>query len=546
MSRLGTAALEYVAHGWAVVRERGKAAIDADWMRRPICAVEQAARVFDSPSENITGVGLVHERSGTACLDIDAIEDARRWLGEHGIDLDALLAAPDAVRIVSGRPGRAKLLYSRGGIPPLRSFSPRGSGLELRCAGAKDTLPPSIHPDTGAPYEWSGDWRRLPRLPEPLLGLWGRLLADAGEAPDTGAPIGASPAEVQAWLATLDPDLPFPDWLRVGMALHHEYGEAGLALWDEWSAKGQKYRGTADLSKHWRTFRAKPGAATLRSVGYVPPASAFPEAPGAVTRYRFVRAPEYALRPPPSWLVKGVLPERGLTVLYGPSGAGKTFVALDMAAAVASGAPWRGRRTARAPVAYVAAEGAGGLALRLAALQRAHPGVDLSHLWVLAERPNFLTGGHKDVIEALQAVGEPVGLVVLDTLARLMPGGDENASETMGLMIERCELVAKATGAAVMLVHHAGKDVTKGARGWSGLRAAVDAEIAVQRDPQTGRRWVTLTKEKDGVDGLEIDFALRVVPLGYDSDGDLLTSCVIGDPPAGLEVTEDGAEKSHS
>lgn len=541
--KLIAAALEYAAHGWALVPVRGKAPLDPNWPQQPRRTAEAVAAW---PAE-ATGIGLVHAHSGTACLDADDIDAARAWMAARGVDLDALLSAPDAVRIVSGRPGRAKALYRWNG-PPLRTVAPRGAGFELRGAGGQDLLPPSIHPETGRPYAWAGDWRALPPLPAPLLRLWGQLLADqtAGQELDTGGPLGADPEHVREWLAGKDPDLLYPEWLKIGMALHHEFGEAGFRLWNEWSAKGRKYRGPADLLTHWRTFRAgKGGAATLRSVGFTPPVAAFPDVstqPQAAPKHRFVRAPEYARRPPPTWLVKGVLPDHGLTVLYGPSGAGKTFVALDMAAAIARGALWHGRRTVRAPVAYIAAEGSGGLALRLAAYQREYPDADLSSLWVLADRPNFLTGGHKDVIEGLQAIGEPVRLVVVDTLARVMPGGDENSGETMGAVIERCEAITRATGAAVMLVHHAGKDASKGARGWSGLRAAVDAEIAVQRDAQTGRRWVTLTKEKDGIDGLEIDFTLRVVPLGYDADGDLLTSCVVADPPVGLEVVDDKQE----
>lgn len=534
---LEVAALDYVAHGWALVPVRGKVPLDASWAQQPRRTVEAVAAL---PAD-ATGVGLVHGFSGTVCLDVDDLAAAQPWLAARGVMVDELLAAPDAVRIVSGRPGRAKALYRWNG-PPLRTVAPRGAGFELRGAGGQDLLPPSIHPETGRPYAWAGDWRALPPLPAPLLRLWGQLLADqtAGQELDTGGPLGADPEHVREWLAGKDPDLLYPEWLKIGMALHHEFGGAGFQLWNEWSAKGRKYRGPADLLAHWRTFRAgKGGAATLRSVGFTPPVAAFPDVSTqqqAAPKHRFVRAPEYARRPPPTWLVKGVLPDHGLTVLYGPSGAGKTFVALDMAAAIARGAMWHGRRTVRAPVAYIAAEGGGGLALRLAAYQREYPDADLSSLWVLADRPNFLTGGHKDVIEGLQAIGEPVRLVVVDTLARVMPGGDENSGETMGAVIERCEAITRATGAAVLLVHHAGKDATKGARGWSGLRAAVDAEIAVQRDAQTGRRWVTLTKEKDGVDGLEIDFTLRVVPLGYDADGDLLTSCVVADPPVGLEV----------
>jgi hypothetical protein len=96
--------------------------------------------------------------------------------------LDALLGREDSVQIVSGRPNRAKLLYKLpAGVEPLRSrqlWKQDGrAALELRCATedgltVQDVLPPSIHPDTGRPYEWRGNWRNLPDLPVELLTLW--------------------------------------------------------------------------------------------------------------------------------------------------------------------------------------------------------------------------------------------------------------------------------------------------------------------------------------------------------------------------------------
>ncbi len=78
-----------------------------------------------------------------------------------------------------------------------------------------------------------------------------------------------------------------------------------------------------------------------------------------------------------------------------------------------------------------------------------------------------------------------------------------------------------------MLIHHSGKDQTKGARGWSGLRAAADAEIEITRDPHGPQRVATITKMKDGLDNVEYGFKLDVVNLGVDADGEAVTSCVV-------------------
>ena len=146
--------------------------------------------ILDSDdADAITGnVGIAHaycQPSPTAALDIDDIPLATNWLKERGLDLEALIAAPDAVQILSGRAQRSKLLYrlELGTVPlATKQISDPASGdmvLEFRCASTngttvQDVLPPSIHPETGQPYQWggAGDWRQLPTIPADLLAIW--------------------------------------------------------------------------------------------------------------------------------------------------------------------------------------------------------------------------------------------------------------------------------------------------------------------------------------------------------------------------------------
>lgn len=126
-------------------------------------------------------VGLAHRWSGTCAIDVDDFQKSSRWFMGRGIDLAALLAADDAVQVSSERVNRAKLIYRLpAGVSWLPTHRIEGIGLELRCATrdglatVQDVLPPSIHPDTGKPYIWTGagDWRALPTLPAALLALW--------------------------------------------------------------------------------------------------------------------------------------------------------------------------------------------------------------------------------------------------------------------------------------------------------------------------------------------------------------------------------------
>ncbi len=187
-------ALQYVRVGWALVDiPRGR-----KWPIHPGWNREQNAIRDEETATRLTGnVGLAHLWSGTCCLDVDDLEKAKAWLAGREIDLASLLAAPDAVQIVSGNPGHAKLLYRLpAGVEWLPTHQLKDVGLEFRCAtqdGAgtvQDVLPPSIHPDTGKPYGWEGkgDWRNLAFLPENLHALWRTLGTGRGTHPDTPVP----------------------------------------------------------------------------------------------------------------------------------------------------------------------------------------------------------------------------------------------------------------------------------------------------------------------------------------------------------------------
>lgn len=245
-------------------------------------------------------------------------------------------------------------------------------------------------------------------------------------------------------------------------------------------------------------------------------------------RRRFEAIPfgEFINGPQPEWLIKGVMPRAGLGMIYGASGSGKSFFVLDMACAIARGATWRGRKVNQTNVLYVCAEGAGGFRSRGQAYVHQHQ-VDLSaSLFMIPAAPNFRKAADaKEVIEEARRVG--AGLVVVDTLAQVTPGGDENSAAEMGEALAQCRRLHEETGAMVLLVHHAGKDAARGARGWSGLRAAVDVEIEVSGSTGVVAKKARITKMKDGPDGEEFGFKLLPVVVGFDADGDEIGSCIV-------------------
>jgi hypothetical protein len=246
-------------------------------------------------------------------------------------------------------------------------------------------------------------------------------------------------------------------------------------------------------------------------------------------RFQFEPVGTFASATASPWIVKGVLPQAGLAVVYGASGSGKSFAVLDMVLAIARGTPWRDRKVRQGKVAYIAAEGADGFRKRLAAYAQ-HQAIDLATvpMTVLNGAPNLLeVKDAADIVLGVKAAGG-AEVIVIDTLAQTMPGGNENAGEDMGKALGHCRRIYEATGALVILIHHSGKDQAKGARGWSGLRAAADAEIEVVRD-ESGQRSLRLSKNKDGEDGLQWGFELQIVQLGIDEDLDPITSCVVAE-----------------
>jgi putative DNA primase/helicase len=248
-------------------------------------------------------------------------------------------------------------------------------------------------------------------------------------------------------------------------------------------------------------------------------------------RYKLLSASDLAALPPLAWRIRGVLPASGLAALYGPSASGKSFLALDMAAAIAEGARWFDCRTEAAPVVYAALEGEAGFRLRVAAWE-AHKGRKLPPGLHMVLQPFKLTEP-QDVAD-LAAVVPPGAVLFLDTLNRAAPTSDENSSKDMGEILEAAKELQRLTGGLVVPVHHTGKDATRGLRGHSSFFAAADAAVEVCREGDR-REW-RVAKSKDGADGGVRSFRLQVETLGVDEYGDPITSCVVVADTAAQDV----------
>lgn len=234
-------------------------------------------------------------------------------------------------------------------------------------------------------------------------------------------------------------------------------------------------------------------------------------------RAALLTAAELIKRPPPEYLVDQILPKGALGCVYGRPGSAKTFLALDLALCVAGGLPWGAREVRGGPVLYIVAEGSGGLGVRIRAWLEHAQLVDVENIQFLPLAVNLL-----DVhqLAALVTVATEIGpvLIVIDTLARSMVGGDENSARDVGLLIDAADKLRQATGAAVVLVHHTGKD-GQTYRGSSALEGACDTmlEVVLEGTAVT----VRCEKQKDDERFEPIRMRLVAVDLGD------ATSCVL-------------------
>ena len=239
-------------------------------------------------------------------------------------------------------------------------------------------------------------------------------------------------------------------------------------------------------------------------------------------RYKLLGSAELHALPPLAWRVRGVLPAVGLAGLFGPSASGKSFLGFDMAAHIADGSRWFDCRIEAAPVVYAALEGEAGFKLRAQAWET-YNGQTLPDGLHMVLQPFKLTDPRD--IKDLAAVVPAGAVVFIDTLNRAAPTADENSSKDMGEILEGAKRLQSLTGGLVVLVHHTGKDATKGLRGHSSLFAALDAAIEVSRDGDR-REW-KVAKAKDGADGDAHPFRLQVETLGIDAYDDPITSCTV-------------------
>ena len=249
---------------------------------------------------------------------------------------------------------------------------------------------------------------------------------------------------------------------------------------------------------------------------------------------RMLTPSQLAALKPPAYIVDKHLPENTLVFMIGPSGVGKSFVALDLSCRIATGGgEWgeQGWAVRGGRVLYVAAEGSAGISKRVNAWCRYHD-VEPDEIDMLT-LPLAVSLVEERAVQTLEEALGIVGsfdLIVIDTLARSAVGADENSASDAGIVVENLDRIKRAAGGAtVLVVHHTGKEIERGSRGSSAWKANVDAELMVSGPGILRSVTIKTAKMKDDEDQLQTHFVGEVVELGSESgiDAEPLTSVVL-------------------
>lgn len=245
--------------------------------------------------------------------------------------------------------------------------------------------------------------------------------------------------------------------------------------------------------------------------------------------------------PSPEWLVKELVVDDGLTVVFGDPGAGKSFIALDMALRLSLGMDWHGTETKQVGVLYIAGEGARGLGKRVKGWRREHKLEGANAPFMLLPVPVALLEPDqrakllRTIDAAMARCGFAIGLVVIDTVSRSLAGAGENGADEMGAFVAACDIVRRHISGAVLGVHHSGKDKEKGMRGSTVLLGACDGVIRITKDGEL----VTLKteKQKDAEETAPVHMRLKKVswPVGEDEWESTLVPFLTADRPVARE-----------
>lgn len=415
----------------------------------------------------------------------------------------------------------------------------------------------NVHPN-GYEYEWPNDnpleqdVGDLPVLTEDLISELFvkfeslmdaaghvRLVAEKNTNTTQSPPVEQlTPEQIGARLAPLDPNCSYDEWVKTGMAIFHHGGV--IQDWVRWSEPADNYPGDDALLAKWKSFSTDGAKASLEEP-FDDIADLLTEQLALIQQSSVQQASTTAFESAHTayhaetrydWLIKGIVERDTISMLYGTYGTFKSFVMVDMGMHIAAGRPYLGRNTEQGAVFFLIGEGKNGIKRRIKAWFKymdIKPDKDFPFYYSTV--PANLNDPTKmqqllDIMDHIASV-KPA-MIVIDTLHKSMPGLNENSAEDMGIAINEVEKLKQRHGTACWIVHHSGKDSSRGARGSSSIPGAMDNSYELIRQSNDSYDVeLRCEKIKDGRKPEDITLEALEVRLGEDEDGDPITSLVM-------------------
>ena len=537
-------ALFYAGLGWSVVPVRPGEKIPAVPWAPFQNARATPAQLHDWFTVGGYGIGLVTGAvSDLFVLDFD---------GEPGQDLLARLEREHgALPVTLGAltPGGGLHLLCRHPGRPGASRKHALPGLDIRGDGGFIVAHPSMH-RLGRRYEWDADAH-----PEDVAvadaPAWVLDLACSPIGRDSDRPHGGATDHPTTVVHTLQPGpLGLPTSriadgresymrdtilavlraLRDRLARLPSADELFAEVWAQYLRKvdlTRPGRGADEVMAKIRyTLRrveagAVVGLQPVLGVAAPPPAASTNPAPEACPcLFPTLDIAALSAMPPVEWLIEDIITADGFGITYGPPASLKSFLVIAWSLHIASGTPWLDHKVRQGGVLYVAGEGVRGMGRRVRAWMRHNglEGVDLPFRLLPASvnlnDPEQLNKLVRTAIASAEAEGTTIAMVVIDTVARAIPGADENSAQDMGRLIAAVEHLKSQVACHVHGVHHSGKDPDRGARGSSALLGAVDTMVRVTRDDDN--LTIKVEKQKDDDEPAPINLRIERVDLSHD------------------------------
>lgn len=211
---------------------------------------------------------------GIACGDgVFVLDEDPRHGSEAAISALELINGdlPATRTVLTPSGGKHRYFRHPADVTVRNSASKIGKGLDIRGQGGYVVSSPStlVASDKQTAGEYRNDGGRpIAQAPQWLLDLVTAPHVEPVHA-EPPKPVGASFDEMRKLLEGEKGYADHDDWLKVGMAIHHETqgSEEGFALWCEWSAQWDKYPGAQELRPRWKSFQKNAAnAVTLGSL----------------------------------------------------------------------------------------------------------------------------------------------------------------------------------------------------------------------------------------------------------------------------------------